>query len=338
MTKNNLSIAAVVGLFLAQAVNAGEVADLTVFKAGTKAVAAEVNGNFEAVKTAVNDNNARIAALEELVQSLKATVEAQASTISALEEKLANVSVVTHNGQPTVRFSGVNVQIVNGLGSTDTINGTGNLIVGYDEATTDPRSLCTIGWNDTTAAPVTDEASCAAVGGTWTSEGFKTGSHYIVAGKGNNYSRFGGVVFGYENTSNFDYANVTGGYRNTASGRQATVSGGGGGSATHVWSSVSGGFSNVASAPYASVSGGSRNVASGNQASVSGGRESEASGENASISGGTSNKAMAFASSVSGGRENTASGYRGRRISWVRRVPGTPAMRTSQSGRSPFTS
>src|SRR5258705_97292 len=33
----------------------------------------------------------------------------------------------------TIRFSGVNVQIVNGLGATETVNGVGNLIVGYNE-------------------------------------------------------------------------------------------------------------------------------------------------------------------------------------------------------------
>jgi hypothetical protein len=36
-------------------------------------------------------------------------------------------------GKPTVQFSGVNVQVVNGLGKTETTNGAGNLVVGYDE-------------------------------------------------------------------------------------------------------------------------------------------------------------------------------------------------------------
>ena len=37
----------------------------------------------------------------------------------------------------TVRFTGVNVQIVNGLDDTETINGAGNLIVGYNEPPND---------------------------------------------------------------------------------------------------------------------------------------------------------------------------------------------------------
>src|ERR1700730_9641622 len=36
-------------------------------------------------------------------------------------------------GKPTVQFANVNVQIVSGSGSTTSGNGTGNLILGYDE-------------------------------------------------------------------------------------------------------------------------------------------------------------------------------------------------------------
>jgi hypothetical protein len=43
---------------------AGQVTGLVSFSAGTPAKAAEVNGNFSVVQAAVDDNNARIAALE----------------------------------------------------------------------------------------------------------------------------------------------------------------------------------------------------------------------------------------------------------------------------------
>lgn len=36
-------------------------------------------------------------------------------------------------GEPTIQFSAVNVQIVNGEGKTETTNGEGNLVIGYDE-------------------------------------------------------------------------------------------------------------------------------------------------------------------------------------------------------------
>jgi uncharacterized coiled-coil protein SlyX len=306
--KNKLVLSAIAGVLVTAASHAGEVGDLTVFTAGTKAVAAEVNNNFQTIKSAVNDNDARIAALEALVETLQATVAAQADTIdtlktqlqtqqatlstqttaiSALEAKTASMSLVTHNGQPTVRFSGVNVQIVNGLHATDTINGTGNLIVGYDEADTSRRSRCTVGWYNSPigTVTVTDAATCAAAGGTWTNEGFKTGSHYIIAGSENNYSGFGGVVFGYQNTSNAEYANVTGGRNNMAAGHSSNVSGGGYNSATGLAASVSGGSQNTAG-PYASVTGGSLNEATVSGSSVSGGYSNTATGQYSSISGG----------------------------------------------------
>src|SRR5581483_4954821 len=38
-------------------------------------------------------------------------------------------------GKPTIRFSGVNVQVVSGSGTTNgTVNGEGNLVLGYDES------------------------------------------------------------------------------------------------------------------------------------------------------------------------------------------------------------
>src|SRR3954453_24092547 len=44
------------------------------------------------------------------------------SRVAALEVKLADVTKLTVNGQPTVRFSGVNVQVVNGAGTTNSTN------------------------------------------------------------------------------------------------------------------------------------------------------------------------------------------------------------------------
>ena len=36
-------------------------------------------------------------------------------------------------GKPTIQISGANLQLVNGSGSTETLNGAGNLVIGYDE-------------------------------------------------------------------------------------------------------------------------------------------------------------------------------------------------------------
>src|SRR5205807_1140859 len=48
-------------------------------------------------------------------------------------------------GKPAVTCSAVNVQILNGAGSTASINGTGNMVVGYDE---NPSALKQTGSHD----------------------------------------------------------------------------------------------------------------------------------------------------------------------------------------------
>ena len=163
-----------------------------------------------------------------------------------------------------VRITGANLRLVNGLGATETTNGWGNLIVGYNE-------LRGGGFDD-----------------------IRTGSHNVVVGQQHNFSQFGGLVVGRFNTVSGPFATASGGIRNIVSGDSAVVSGGdsneasgfaavvSGGSvnrATREWSSISGGDSNEASAQGSSVSGGIVNTASGIYATVSGGRNRTAEGE-----------------------------------------------------------
>jgi hypothetical protein len=204
----------------------------------------------------------------------------------------------------TLQLSGINLQIVSGAGATNApVNGTGNLIVGYNANT---------------------------------GEHARTGSHNLIVGDEHDYGLYGGLVTGLQNTiaapwttvigGNANTANgfgatVTGGVDNTASGFNASVSGGQHNTASGQYSSVSGGWCNVAGAGPApsctvntlsamSVSGGFRNVASNAVASVSGGAINTASGIDASVSGGENNTASASGASVSGGGTNTASGNR----------------------------
>jgi hypothetical protein len=78
----------------------------------------------------------------------------------------------------------VNVQIVNGEGKTELVNGAGNLVIGYDEN----------------------------AGRT------QTGSHNVILGEEQAFSSFGGLVTGYGNTISGREASVSGGALNTASG------------------------------------------------------------------------------------------------------------------------
>ncbi len=129
---------------------------------------------------------------------------------AALETKTADMSIVhlTYEGQSykTVRFSHVNVQIVNGTGATDTSTdgnftvgtGLGNLIIGYNEEA-----------DNTTVYPSN-----------------RTGYHNLIVGSVNNYTSYGSVIFGKANTVESKYSTVTGGYGNKAAKPFSSISGG----------------------------------------------------------------------------------------------------------------
>jgi hypothetical protein len=158
--------------------------------------------------------------------------------LAALEYKLQYIT----GGPNEVVITGANLRIVNGLGSTNSTNDLGNLIVGYNE-------------------------SRVIFGGT----DDRTGSHNVVVGEFLNFSSFGGLVVGHNNEVSGEFSSVSGGEFNTASGVRSSVSGGSGNTANGFAASVSGGEFNTASSFAASVSGGSNNTASGPTASVSGG-------------------------------------------------------------------
>ncbi len=173
--------------------------------------------------------------------------------IDDLEKLTASMSTLKVDGQPTVRFKGVNVQIVSGSGATDgKLNGRGNLIVGYNENSLDDRN----------------------------------GSHNLIVGKHHSYSGFGGFVAGWENNISGDYASVLGGFQNWGIGDFSSVSGGSKNIADGFTASVSGGAWNHASGGGASVSGGEGNTASGSAAAVSGGTGNNASGSGETVGGG----------------------------------------------------
>jgi hypothetical protein len=299
------------------------------------------------LRTAVSSWQTTVAALQtsnSQLQTAVVTLQTNVGSLQAINAKLlaainavASNSVLALNGKlnlspdgSTALFNGVNVQIVNGLGNTETTNGTGNLIVGYNE--TNPGTVMPLLLICSDGAYL-DQASCAANGGVWGANQ-RTGSHNLVIGTWHSYTQYGGVVAGHSNAINRGYANVTGGGFNIASGFVSTVSGGGarpsftgpfqqgniasgdyssisGGTintASGYVSSVSGGYVNTAFGQYGSVTGGSGNLATGYASSVTGGGGNNASGSSSSISGGYLNTATSLASSVSGGQNRTAPG------------------------------
>lgn len=255
---------------------------------------------------------AEIAAVQAQVTSLRSSVSELQSEVKSLQNSntsLQNQLTAAHNVLalapfvsvdpnpaigvigPNIIFSGVNIHIRSGSGSTDdggNPRGLGNLIIGYDE---DPMK------------PLTGDSSFGLPTIMQTSgfpsplnPGDRGGSHNLVIGGGNRFTQtaFGGFVAGERNTIKSFGASIGGGFFNTAGGLFATVSGG---------------IRNVAGGLFATVSGGGLNNADGTDASVSGGFENFASGPGAAVTGGISNSADGLFSTVSGGGGNSSGGF-----------------------------
>jgi hypothetical protein len=79
---------------------ASEVGDLNTFQSGTPAVAAEVNENFEEIKSAVNDNDAAITDLETRVTNSEASTAANTAAIATKADAAdvaANTAAIATN-------------------------------------------------------------------------------------------------------------------------------------------------------------------------------------------------------------------------------------------------
>lgn len=206
---------------------------------------------------------------------IKKTLNGSLKLRSAGICKPSEIQIGSFDGT-TLQLTGINVQIVSGSGATDgAVNGRGNLIVGYNAAS----SVQT-----------------------------RTGSHNVVVGDEHEYTSYGGLVAGFKNTITGPFASVSGGRISWATGTYASVSGGVNNTASGESASASGGRVNTASGLEAAVSGGAGNTASGLAASVSGGINNQASNNGCSVSGGAGNTASGFNASVAGGLSNVASG------------------------------
>lgn len=229
------------------------------------------------------------------LQSHQQALAARGSCLTPEQEEiLGHMSLVdVPNGQGgvsrTLRISGLNVQIVNGLGATNgypansnsvdpgqvAVNGLGNLILGYDEPSFGAD---------------------------------KTGSHNLVIGPFNDYSSFGGIVSGRFNRLEGAVSVVLGGGSNYAQGVSSAVIGGHGNGAIGSLSLAAGGLGGEALTNQSTTMGGQFLRASGFNSSVLGGFRNEAAGPLSTVVGGAFNQGNGMTSSVSGGLERTADG------------------------------
>lgn len=152
-----------------------------------------------------------ISALQATIATLQDQVAVlQANAIPGLSE------VITYDESiRTIIISKANLQIVNGTGITNgKPNGLGNILVGYNEIdNAGPAPYCSDGLYET-------ELGCKNAGEVW-EPNQHTGSHNIVMGMMNGYTRYGGIVTGFHNVINAPLGSVTGGDITLRRGRRA---------------------------------------------------------------------------------------------------------------------
>ena len=181
----------------------------------------------------------------------------------------------------TLLISGVNLQVVNGAGSTSAVNGLGNVIVGYNES----DSLTTE----------------------------RGGSHNLVMGRWNQYGSFSGIAHGLRNSVLNDESAVIAGSNNVVSGVRSAVFGGDQNTASGNKVVAMGGAENEAKGSVTSILGGSSNVSDGTASVIVGGAANQTLGNRTAVLGGGSNVSNGHVGVVVGGQGNAtpelASGY-----------------------------
>ena len=181
----------------------------------------------------------------------------------------------------TLLISGVNLQVVNGAGSTSAVNGLGNFIVGYNES----DSLTTE----------------------------RGGSHNLVMGRWNQYGSFSGIAHGLRNSVLDDESAVIAGSNNVVSGVRSAVFGGDQNTASGNKVVAIGGVQNEARGSVTSILGGSSNVSDGTASVIVGGAANQTLGNRTAVLGGGSNVSDGHVGVVVGGEGNAtpeqASGY-----------------------------
>jgi hypothetical protein len=194
----------------------------------------------------------------------------------------ATLAGVTRHGN-VLRFSGMNVQIVNGRHKTGSTNGLGNLIIGYNAQA-----------------------------------GSQTGSHNVVIGDAQTFTSYGGLLAGYGNAVTGPDDTVIGGYGNIAESTNNTITGGVDNTAANNATTISGGLHNLTNESASAIFGGCSNLTGGGPAptfvcgnqdyfdAIFGGYANVAqAGIGGAVLGGNHNEAEAYNALVAGGYDNS---------------------------------
>lgn len=194
--------------------------------------------------------------------------------VALLENSLQCVS--KESSEDDLYLDGCNVHIRNKATSTSSINGKGNLILGYSDN------------------------ECPTCN--------RTGSHNLVVGPGNSYESYGGIVIGTDNNVSAPYASVLAGFKNTASATYSVAIGGTRNTASGNYSIVAAGEANKASGYASMTAAGELNKADGEYSMTAAGSLNRAGDFYSMVAAGEENTASGYASMTASGRNNTAGG------------------------------
>ena len=245
---------------------------------------ASLAAQVKALTAQAKDASALAARQQQSIDSLRASNDLLTSRLGC---------VLRFSGPRDFIVDGCNLHLQNGMGQTRTMNGYGNLIIGYNK----------------------NEVST------------RTGSHNLILGDLHEYTSYGGIVSGTENTLAAPEAAILGGGQNHANFISAVILAAdrgqadgnvvliGGqrnyGSADAHFSAVIGGIENQVTGPSSVVVAGQLNIASGGASFVCGGTENNAGGGGDVVCGGSANKSTGGRSVLVGGHKNAVSGSNG---------------------------
>lgn len=204
------------------------------------------------------------------------------SRIEDLESENADLrtylSVDTDND--AIVIEGANLYVQSGSGFTyGTVNGLGNVIIGYDEA-------------DGYSGYGTD----------------RTGSHNLVIGPFHNYGNYGGIVSGYANTVSGAFAAVIGSTESEAAGNGSVVVAGQDNLTSDYITAIVGGAYNTTEGRAAAIISGNENTTTGDYATIISGQSNTAGGNYATVMGALDTEVSGDHSSAISGESNLVSG------------------------------